>query len=147
MSPMDRPLIVHSLAHARAALAAAAALRRPVVVATAPGAAGYAGVAWFGELVAAARADHPGIDLTAVLDCGDAAGRVMEAIRWLADPGRPRLVLRFTGDAALEPPLAEMAEAAGLRLIRDLAPALDLAGLRDPEAACRAWLMGVAEAG
>jgi hypothetical protein len=141
---VDRPVIIHSLAHARAALAAAVELGVPVVLASAPGAAGYAGVAWFGEVVAAAAAEHPTVSVTGVLDCADAAGHVMEAVRWCAEPSRPRLVMRFTGDEALDRPLGEMVEAAGLRLIRDLAPGLDLQGVADPLAACRAWLAGMA---
>lgn len=144
---MDRPVIIHSLTHARAALAIAADLGLPLTLSSAPGAAGYAGVAWFGELIAATCAEHPRVVVTAVLDCGDAPGRVMEAVRWCAVPSRPRLVLRFIGDDALTGPLRDMVGAAGLRLIRDLPPALDLAGGIEPAAACRAWLGGVAADG
>ena len=49
---MPGPVLIHSLADARAALAAAAALGVPVTLASAPGAAGYAGPAWFGEVIA-----------------------------------------------------------------------------------------------
>lgn len=143
---MDRPIVIHSLAHARAALGAAVALRRPIMLASAPGAAGYAGVGWFGELIAAAQAEFPDVELTAVLDCGDAAGHVMEAVRWCAVATRPRLVLRFTGDQALERKLRDIAEASGLRLIRDLLPALDLAKVADAASACRARLSGMAPA-
>jgi hypothetical protein len=141
---MDRPVIIHSLIDARAAVTAAAELGVPLTLASAPGAAGYAGVAWFGELIATACAEHPDVVVTAVLDCGDAPGRVMEAVRWCAVPSRPRLVLRFIGDDALAGPLQDIADAAGLRLIRDLPPALDLAGAADPAAACHGWLAGVA---
>lgn len=144
---MDRPIVIHSLSDARAALAAAVELGRPLVLTTAPGAAGYAGVGWFGELVAAVRTECPGVDITAVLDCGDAAGHVMEAVRWCAVATRPRLVLRFTGDEALEAKLRDIAEASGLLLIRDLPPALDLARAADAASACGAWLLGMATAG
>jgi hypothetical protein len=56
-------------------------------------------------------------------------------------------VLRFTGDSAVERSLAEMVEAAGLKLVRDLAPALDAGQVSQPAAACRAWLGGVAAGG
>lgn len=144
---MDRPIVIHSLAHAHAALAAATELDLPIALASAPGAAGYAGAGWFGEVIAAARADYPGVNVTAVLDCGDAAGHVMEAVRWCAVATRPRLVLRFTGDQSVARKLRDIAEAAGLRLIRDLSPALDLAEPADAALACRAWLSGMATAG
>lgn len=141
---MPGPILVHSLADARAALAAAAALGKPVTLASAPGAAGYAGPGWFGELIAAALAEHPAVSARAVLDCGDAPGAVMAAIRWAGVPGRAHFDLRFTGEARHDKALGQMAATAGLRLIRDLGPGLDLRTARDREAACRAWLGGMA---
>ncbi|MBM3537503.1 MAG: hypothetical protein FJX55_06675 [Alphaproteobacteria bacterium] len=143
---MPGPILVHSLDHAHAALAAAAALSVPVTLASAPGAAGYAGPAWFGEVIAAARHDHPSVEVTAVLDCGDAPGHVMAAVRWAMKAGGEPFVLRFTGDPARDKALSEIASAAGLRLIRDLEPSLDLRRVRNPDEACRAWLAGVAAA-
>jgi hypothetical protein len=141
---MPGPILVHSLDDARAALAAAAGLDVPVTLASAPGAAGYAGPAWFGEMIAAARAEHPAVSCTAVLDCGEAPGMVMSAIRWAMTPGRARFDLRFTGDRQHDRALGEMAAAAGLRLIRALDPSLDLRAARDRDAACRTWLGGMA---
>jgi hypothetical protein len=56
-------IIVHSLAHARAALAPG----RPVTLLSAPGAALYAGCLWWAELLRAADATGPSL-----LDCADA---------------------------------------------------------------------------
>jgi hypothetical protein len=141
---MPGPILIHSLDDARAALAAASALGVPVTLASAPGAAGYAGPGWFGEVVAAAQAEHPAVAVRAVLDCGDAPGAVMAAIRWATTPGRARFDLRFTGDPRHEKALGEMAAAAGLRLVRELGAGLDLRRVRDPAEACRRWLGGVA---
>ena len=77
----QRAITVHSLDQARAALAAAAALDRPVTLVSAPGAAGYAGVAWFRKVVDLAAADQPGVTVTAVLDCADKPGLVLAALR------------------------------------------------------------------
>src|SRR6185369_594464 len=52
-------ILVHSLAQAVAALTAAYRAGRPVVLASAPDAGGYAGPGWFGGLIAAARASVP----------------------------------------------------------------------------------------
>ena len=46
----------------------------------------------------------------------------------------------FTGSPALRKKLEAIAEASGARVESEAAPALDLAGEEDPEAACRAWL-------
>jgi len=141
---MPGPILLHSLDDARTALAAAAALGVPVTLASAPGAAGYAGPAWFGEVIAAARSEHPSVSVTAVLDCGDAPGHVMAAVRWAITAGGEPFILRFTGDPARDTALREIAGAAGLRLIRALEPGLDLRRARDSAEACRTWLAGVA---
>lgn len=139
---MPSPILIHSLDDACTALAAAAALGVPVTLSSAPGAAGYAGPAWFGEVIAAAQAEYPAITIRAVLDCGDAPGTVMAAIRWAKTPGRARFDLRFTGDPQHDKALGEMAAAVGLRLLRETEPALDLRPVKGRETACRAWLAG-----
>lgn len=143
---LPRPIIIHSLAHARAALQAAAALGLPVTLHSAPGAGAYAGVGWFERLIVAARAEAPTVTMTAVLDCGDAADAVMAALRWLKQPGRTPLVLCFTGDRSTADRLDEMAAAIGITLVRELTPGLDLRGTADPLAASRTWLANAAPA-
>jgi len=69
-------VIIHGLPHALAALA----LGRPVTLLSAPGAASYAGCAWWRAVVAAALAAHPDADAPDALDCGDAPGRALEAL-------------------------------------------------------------------
>ena len=72
-------MTVHSLAGAAAALAAAGP--RGVLLLSAPGAAGFAGPAWFLALVAEAARLHPGVAHRAALDCADAAGTALAALR------------------------------------------------------------------
>lgn len=132
-------MVVHSAAEARAALAAAGPAG--VVLLSAPGAAAWLGPAVFLHLVAQAAAAHPAVPHRAVLDCGDAPGLALAAIR----AGLPALVL----DPAL-PAFAAVAaagaEAGALVLPARPAPALDLAGLdlRRPAARARLarWLAG-----
>ncbi len=129
-----KAVIVHSLADARAALAAAADLGVPVTLASAPGAAAYAGPGWFQEVVAQAAAEVPGADCQAVIDCGERAGDVLLALRL----GLERV--RFTGKTAVAKKLAAIAEQQGATLITGRLEALDLRGTADPEGACRTWL-------
>jgi hypothetical protein len=70
-------IVVHGLDHARAALRPAL----PVTLLSAPGAAMWAGCGWWRALVEAARAEHPQTPCSDLLDCGDAPGRAMEALR------------------------------------------------------------------
>src|ERR1700761_9057487 len=78
-------VIIHGMTDARNVLAIGA----PVTLLSAPGAAIFAGCLWWRELVAAARGEHPHPDVTDILDCADASGLAMGALR----SGLCRLVL------------------------------------------------------
>lgn len=70
-------VVVHGIGDVRAALAP----QRPVILLSATGAALYAGVGWWMALVALGRAEFPDAMITDLLDCADAPGRAMEALR------------------------------------------------------------------
>lgn len=127
-----RPVRVHGVAEARAALTAAAALGVPVALVGPPG----GGALWFARMVEAARAAVPGVDAAAVLDCteraGDAQGALAAGVRHVLFSGPPEVAAR----------LADIAARSGAVMLPSLAPALDLRGERDPEGACRTWLAG-----
>ena len=109
-------VVVHSLRDARAALAPG----RPVTLLSAEAAALYAGAGWWQALVAAARAESP---LTAVddfLDCGDASGHALAALRI----GLRRLILR--PDAPGRERVAAIVAAMDGTLLAERPPALDL---------------------
>lgn len=65
---------IHGLGHAHVALAPGL----PVTLMSAPGAASYAGCGWWRALIEAALDRQAG--MPDVLDCGDAPGRVLEAL-------------------------------------------------------------------
>jgi hypothetical protein len=122
-------VVVHGLAHARAALAAG----RPLTLLSAPGAALYAGCGWWAALVALAHAEHPWLDLPDILDCGDGSGQAMAALRI----GQRALVLTSLapGRAAVAAAAAELG-----RVVLDVRPpALDMAD-RDAGRRLHAWL-------
>ncbi len=102
-------IIVHSLAHAVAALRAAARAGRSVVLASAPEAGVYAGGGWFRALVEAAREAVPNAQFTALLDCGEEAGAALAAIRAEVDG------LVFTGRTDVARRLADIARQHGVR--------------------------------
>jgi hypothetical protein len=115
-------IIVHSLAHAVAALSAAAETGQPVTLASAPGAGIYAGPAWFCALVATARTTIPAARCAVLLDCGEDAGAAQAAIR----AGIEGIVFTGRGDVAER--LADIASKSGIRLVTVRPdPALDLA--------------------
>jgi len=135
-SPLPPAIVIHGLAHATAALAAAAELSVPVTLISAPSAAGYVGPAWFRAVVEQARAGHPKVDVTAVLDCGDMPGDALAALRDGA------AIIRFSGDTAAK--IADIAAQCGALVIAERPQALDLAEVersrRDIGRACREWL-------
>ena len=123
-NPMLPPaIIVHGLAGIKAALAPG----RPVTLLSAPGAALYAGGAWWAALLRAARFTGP-----ALLDCADAPGRAWEGLAL----GLPGIVLL---PCPAWDQIAEYAAARNALLLQTAPPALDMA---QPGAARRvgAWL-------
>jgi hypothetical protein len=122
-------VVVHGLADAEMALA----VGRPVTLLSAQGAALYAGCLWWREVVTRARAAYPSVPVIDILDCADAPGRALAAIRI----GQRILILAPSVPAF--PAVAAIAAARGLILLAERPPALDLAA---PGAARRlpAWL-------
>ena len=120
-----RAVIVHSLAMARAALACGPA----VLLLSAEGAAGYAGVGWWRALMRAAGAAEG----THMLDCGALPGCVLEAL--LA--GQKLLVLR--SEPRIFTDLSERALDCGACLLAGPPAALDL-GVRGAERLLAQWV-------
>jgi hypothetical protein len=131
---MTRAVVIHCLDHARAAMAAAAALGAEVTLVSAPAAAAYAGAGWFLEAIAIAAAENPAARAVAVLDCGDRPGLLLGALR------RGCRAVRFSGRGPALARLKAIAERYGAFFYGELGPLLDLAAEQDPAAACRAWL-------
>ncbi|MBV9554519.1 MAG: hypothetical protein JO032_17190 [Alphaproteobacteria bacterium] len=109
--PAPPVIVVHSLAHALAALEAAAEIGCCITLLSAPDAGVYAGAGWFKALIEAARQAVPLARFDAILDCGDRAGAVQGAIR----TGIGTVV--FNGRADVAERLAEIAQQAGGALL------------------------------
>lgn len=78
-------VVVHGLADARRAMARG----RPVTLVSAPGAGVYAGCLWWQALITQVRREYPDVPMVDVLDCADASGQALAALRI----GLTRLVL------------------------------------------------------
>ncbi|WP_404378683.1 hypothetical protein [Caenispirillum salinarum] len=125
-------IIVHTPAHAQAALAAARAADRSVILQSPPRCALIQGAAWFRTLIEAARAQVPDADALAVLDCGDAPGLALTALRDGAE------AVRLEAADPARAAVADIADQLGVRLDEGpAAPVLDLLDARDPAEACR----------
>jgi hypothetical protein len=127
---------VHGLAGATAALAAAGP--RGVLLLSAHGAGGFAGPAWFLGVVAQAAAAHPEVTHLAALDCADAPGTALAALR-----AGVRLVVLDGACPAFAAVRAAAAEC-GAQLLAARPASLDLATLdlrqRDDLARLARWL-------
>ena len=123
-------VMVHGLEDARAAVAPG----RPVTLLSAPGAALFAGCLWWREMIAAARAEWPDTPAVDILDCADASGLALGALR----SGVNRLVL--WPDAPGWAAVALIAAEEGGFVLAEAPPALDLAR-RNAVRRLDAWLL------
>ncbi|MGE0735904.1 MAG: hypothetical protein AB7G15_15950 [Alphaproteobacteria bacterium] len=127
-------VVVHALAQAVAALRAGRAAGAEVAIWSAPGASAYLGAGYFAAMERAARRAAPHAQASFVLDCADRAGDAMAALR------AGVTAVCFTGPLGVRRKLADMARQCGARVVVRRPPALDLLGVADPLAACRAAL-------
>lgn len=135
-SPLPRLRVVaHAPDHAVAALRAAAAIGVAVTVESPPSAAGAQGAGWFKALIAQARGEVPAVEAASLLDCGDAAGLALAAIRTRAADA-----VRLSASFDVVAKVADMAAQAGMAVETERAEALDLQGRDDPLADCLAWM-------
>lgn len=130
-------IVIHSLDHAKAALAAATELNKPVVLLSAPGAVAYLGATVFRDIIAQAAADYPDARFSAVLDCGDEPGLALGAMRH----GVKTVCVHALPE--VEAKLAENAEKRGCTVYHREGIELDLLEMSNPKAACMAWLMAL----
>lgn len=130
---MSRRVIVHNLAQARAAIAAAETAGKPVTLMSTPGAAGYVGAPYWRELMAAAGADKAAVAVTAILDCGDKPGHALGALA----EGIECVRVAASDDVLAR--IADIAARSGAALDTVDARALDLLDVKDAEAALRDW--------
>jgi len=109
---IHKAVIVHGLEDAQAALAPGL----PVTLLSAPGAALFGGCLWWRALMGAA-----GVKGVSLLDCADAPGRALEALRL----GLPGIV--FTGEVSARDVIAKVAARTGAVVLETAPPALDMA--------------------
>ena len=110
-------VVVHSLADARLVLAHG----QPVTLLSAEAAALYAGCGWWRALTAAARTEFPHVPIEDLLDCADASGQALAALRI----GLRHLIL--TPDAPGRARIAKIVANLNGTLLPERPPALDLA--------------------
>lgn len=111
------PIVVHGGAQARLVLRQGA----PVALISAAGAASLGGPGWWRALVNSARADYPQTPCVDILDCADAPGFAMAALRL----GQLHLILWF--DCPAFEAVRSAAASLGATVYGVRPPALDMA--------------------
>jgi hypothetical protein len=122
-------VVVHSLVDARIALAPGL----PVTLLSGEGAALYAGCGWWQALTAAARGEFPQVPMDDFLDCADAPGQALAALRIglrhlilaVDAPGRDRVAAIVAAQGgndrgvllAQRPPALDLAQPGSARLL------------------------------
>ncbi len=110
-------VVIHGLAHARTVLG----IGRAVTLLSAPGAALFAGCGWWRAVIERARGEYPGVSIDDILDCADAPGLALGALRI----GQRWLVLSPTSPCWQS--VATIAASLGGEVLGSRPPALDMA--------------------
>jgi hypothetical protein len=110
-------VVIHGLAHARTVLG----IGRAVTLLSAPGAALFAGCGWWRAVIERALGEYPGVPIDDILDCADAPGLALSALRI----GQRRLVLSPTSPGWQS--VATIAVSIGGEVLASRPPALDMA--------------------
>tara|TARA_Y100000588_G_scaffold218359_1_gene232206 strand:+ start:62 stop:532 length:471 start_codon:yes stop_codon:yes gene_type:complete len=131
-----KAVTIISLAQAETALSVAEALDVGITLLSAPNATASAGPGWFEAVVRLATVNFPHVQCDAVLDCGDAPGNALAALRHGVK------IIRYNG--ARQAAIVEIAESYGAQILQVRPESLNLAdsdakgcNLKD---ACRSWL-------
>ena len=110
-------VVIHGLAHARVVLA----IGRSVTLLSAPGAALFAGCGWWRAVIERARGEYRGVPIDDILDCADAPGLALGALRI----GQRRLVLSPASPGWQS--VAAITASLGGEVLSSRPPALDMA--------------------
>jgi fructose/tagatose bisphosphate aldolase len=128
-------IIIHDFSQATAALEAAQACNQAVTLRSTPEAAAYLNPPVFKAMIDEAAAAVPNARFKAILDCGDQAGLVMNALRH----GIQFIRADLKND--IYDKLFSMAKQSDAVIIRyDQTSTLDLGTVDDASTACQKWL-------
>ncbi|HET7881277.1 MAG TPA: hypothetical protein VFL55_10355 [Acetobacteraceae bacterium] len=126
----SRPaVVVHGIGDVRRVLAPGC----PVTLLSAPGAALYAGCGWWRALVERANAEFPAVVVDDILDCADASGYALGALRI----GQRCIILH--SEAPGRSAVVAIAASCGSLVLAARPPALDMAN-RDAVRRLHDWL-------
>lgn len=131
-----RAIRVHGLEDALRAGSIAHELGVAITLFSGPDAVASMGPAWFRNIVRSLEHTYPDLDVEAVLDCGDAAGYALAALRSGVK------IIRYSGNTSAAKKIKDIAGTYGARLVGRPSRILDARGEQDTDVALRLWLGG-----
>lgn len=135
MATNRKAITVHGLPHALAAAAVATELSAPLLLLSSPGAASFAGPAWFLSLAAQTQGTFPKADIETALDCAGFSGHALASLR----EGHKTIIYDGNANEAVDD-IARQLDARVLRSRPDSLDARQFAAPEDLDAALRDWL-------
>jgi hypothetical protein len=129
-----RAVCVRGIDDARVACEAARATGAALVLWSLPFGAAQMGPLWFQRMVALIREEFPDLSVEAVLDCGDAPGHALAALRQGA------ALVSLTTRRAIRGKIEAIAAKSGARLVRRPTRIFDLGATAEDAGALRSWL-------
>jgi len=132
-SPRARAVVVSGIDDARLACRAAKEAGAALEIWSLRSGAASMGPLWFQEMMRLVESEFPGLDVRGILDCGDAPGHALAALR----QGLP--LIAFSGPAAVRRKIVAIAKQTNAALVARPRRALDIAAETDAEAALHAW--------
>jgi hypothetical protein len=130
----SRPIIIHTLAQANAALDAAKSLNKPIALQSAPNALLYAGSLYLLHLFQEAERSHHDAQASYILDSSEA---IAETIAAMHDGHR---LIRTNAPEPWLTKIRDIASQLEVFLLPPVKAALDLGKTSDYHAACLGWL-------
>ena len=130
-----RAVRVHGIDDARVACEVARATSAALVLWSPPYGAAQMGPLWFQQMVSLIEEEFPDLSVEAVLDCGDAPGHALAALR------QGVALIALTARPAIRGKIEASARIGGARMVRRPAHIFDLDAADADAEALRSWLV------
>ncbi len=130
----SRAVVIHGLVDARRTCHIARDLGVEILLVSSPDAVSYIGPTWFFDITLQVKQEFPDVVIDAVLDCGDAAGGALAALRAGIKS------IHYSGEKNVAHKIEDIAKQRGAKLLRSTPRAFDPRRSANPDGELRAWL-------
>ena len=131
---ISRAVVIHGLVDARRACHIARDLGVEIQLVSSTDAVSYIGPTWFFNITLRVKQEFPDVVINTVLDCGDAAGGALAALRAGIKS------IHYAGNNNVAHKIEDIANQRGAELLKSTPRAFDPRRSANPDSALRAWL-------